>query len=85
MKNRKPTSHCFGTDINRNFDFHWGEETGPSSNPCSETFRGENAFSEPETRAWKKLMQSLNGTCKFYLSLNSFGKYLLYPWSYDEY
>lgn len=43
------------------------------------------AFSEPETVALKSLIKSLNGTCKFYLSLNSFGQHLLYPWSYEEY
>jgi len=41
---------CFGVDLNRNFDFHWGE-TGSSTNPCSEIYQGQSAFSEVESRA----------------------------------
>uniref|UniRef100_A0A915L8G2 Peptidase M14 carboxypeptidase A domain-containing protein n=1 Tax=Romanomermis culicivorax TaxID=13658 RepID=A0A915L8G2_ROMCU len=41
---------CQGVDLNRNFDFHFGE-IGASTNPCEEIFSGSNAFSEPETRA----------------------------------
>lgn len=83
-KTRKPSGSCFGTDGNRNFDFHWGE-IGASSSPCSETFRGETAFSEPETIALQNALRSLGGNCKFYLTLHSYGQYLLYPWGWTEY
>ena len=44
-KNREPNygvigRACVGTDINRNFDWHWGELQGDSHNPCSETYAG---------------------------------------------
>ncbi|XP_017122344.1 carboxypeptidase B [Drosophila elegans] len=81
-KTRKPiTSACYGTDANRNFDFHWGE-VGASSNSCSDTFKGETAFSEPETQLLRDLLLGLSGRGKFYLTLHSYGNYLLYPWGY---
>ncbi|XP_050335205.1 carboxypeptidase B isoform X3 [Bactrocera neohumeralis] len=83
-KTRKPvTIFCDGTDGNRNFDFHWGE-IATVSHPCASTFRGSSAFSEPETQALRDLMHSLTGRAKFYLSLHSFGNYLLYPWGYTS-
>ncbi|XP_067613427.1 carboxypeptidase B1-like [Eurosta solidaginis] len=83
-KTRKPvTSICSGTDGNRNFDFHWGE-IGASSFSCSDTFKGQSAFSEPETQTLRDLMFSLSGRAKFYLTLHSYGNYLLYPWGYTS-
>jgi len=39
-----------GTDLNRNYDFHWGEGTKPNHLECDgDTFRGKAPFSEPET------------------------------------
>ena len=53
-KNRNIASECDifngGVDINRNYSFKFGmDESGSSSNPCQEDYRGERAFSEPET------------------------------------
>ncbi|KAM7357130.1 carboxypeptidase B1 [Cochliomyia hominivorax] len=83
-KTRKPSSaNCYGTDGNRNFDFHWGE-VGASSLSCSDTFKGTSAFSEPETQVLRDLMHSLTGRAKMYLTLHSYGNYLLYPWGYTS-
>lgn len=83
-KTRKPNSlSCFGTDGNRNFEFHWGE-VGASTNPCAETYRGTKSFSEPETFALKTLLEKIKKECKFYLTLHSYGQYLLYPWGYTS-
>jgi carboxypeptidase T len=38
----------YGTDLNRNSSFHWGEASG---DPCAETYQGPSAASEPETQA----------------------------------
>jgi len=46
-----PTSNDRGADLNRNFDFEWGAHGGSSGDPCSSTFRGPSAASEPETQA----------------------------------
>ncbi|XP_055381984.1 carboxypeptidase B [Condylostylus longicornis] len=83
-KTRKPSSAiCYGTDGNRNFDFHWGEQ-GASSLPCQETFKGEKAFSEPETQIVRDILLSLTGRGKMYLTLHSYGNLLLYPWGYTS-
>nr|AAT36738.1 carboxypeptidase B [Ochlerotatus epactius] len=82
-KTRKPAGSCKGTDGNRNFDFHWGE-VGASNSGCSDTYRGETAFSEPETQAIRDALKELKGSCKFYLTLHSYGKYMLYPWGWTS-
>ncbi|CAO1317509.1 unnamed protein product [Diamesa tonsa] len=74
---------CIGTDGNRNFDFHWGE-IGASSKCSADTYRGTKAFSEMETQALRDVVESLKENCKFYLTLHSFGQYLLYPWGYTS-
>ena len=55
-KNRRNTNCGNGTtrgvDLNRNFGYEWGaNNTGSSPDPCSDVYRGESAFSEPETQA----------------------------------
>ena len=66
-KNTNPTSGTcgngndddFGVDINRNFPFRWGLNSGSSTNKCSQTFRGESAMSEPETVAVVEYAKSI--------------------------
>lgn len=41
---------CLGTDLNRNWDYHWGE-VGASKYSCAEIYRGVKASSESETQA----------------------------------
>lgn len=41
---------CGGVDLNRNFDWFWGE-IGSSSDRCSEIYQGKGPFSEAEARA----------------------------------
>ena len=40
-----------GVDINRNFDFLWGDTCGASSDSCSDEYYGSGPNSEPETQA----------------------------------
>merc|ERR1712107_971412 len=49
-KNRAPNSgsSCYGTDLNRNWGFHWAE-TGVSFDPCSEVYCGSAAFDQVES------------------------------------
>lgn len=83
-KTRQPSSDsCIGTDPNRNFDFHWNE-TGASGDPCSQTYAGPKAFSEPEAIVVRDLIHSLADRGKMYLTVHSYGNYLLYPWGYIE-
>jgi hypothetical protein len=46
-----------GVDINRNYDFLWSSGLGSSLLPQDNTYRGEAAFSEPETRNVRWLIE----------------------------
>lgn len=82
-KTRQPYGTCYGADPNRNFGFHWNEE-GASSNPCADTYAGPTAFSEPETIVVRDLMHSLADRGVMYLTIHSYGNYLLYPWGWTR-
>ncbi|CAB3381395.1 Hypothetical predicted protein [Cloeon dipterum] len=70
---------CTGTDPNRNFDQFWNEDQ--NSNTCSETYPGANAFSEPEAKAIADFLLA-NPSITAYVSIHSYGKYILYPWGH---
>lgn len=83
-KTRKPSGNtCVGTDANRNFGYKWGG-AGASKDPCSDTYRGTTAFSEPETKAVRDALKHFQHQVKFYLTLHSYGSYMLYPWGYSK-
>ncbi|XP_034950230.1 carboxypeptidase B-like [Chelonus insularis] len=79
----KNDMNCIGTDANRNFDYKW-MTVGASSYPCSETYAGPKPFSEVETQALRDLVESLQGNVKVYLTLHSYGQYLLHPWGWTS-
>jgi len=81
-KTRYPHAHiCYGTDANRNFGFQW-MTTGASSNPCSDTFAGPQAWSEPETEQLADYLRSLTKAVNIYLSFHSYGQYMLFPYGH---
>ena len=59
-KNRQPTpgTTSIGTDLNRNYGYHWGGGGRTSSNPAAITYRGTKAFSTPEARAMRDFLAS---------------------------
>jgi murein tripeptide amidase MpaA len=67
-----------GVDPNRNFDEHWGyDNEGSAPEQDSETYRGPDAASEPETVAMQGLIDRIQP--KFQSNLHSYGQWLLYP------
>ncbi|XP_049313513.1 carboxypeptidase B-like [Bactrocera dorsalis] len=86
-KTRQPVTingkTCYGTDPNRNFDFHWLGK-GASSDYCSITYAGPTAFSEPETVVVRDLIHTYSERGIMYLTLHSYGSYVLYPWGYTS-
>lgn len=72
-----------GVDLNRNFGFHYGEDSGLNSE-CSEEFRGPMSFSEPETQAIKNLIKMENSTITTALNLHDFGNMWIYPFNYQR-
>ncbi|ROT62030.1 molting fluid carboxypeptidase A precursor [Penaeus vannamei] len=83
-KNRRPNSGsgCTGVDLNRNFDMAFGNPSGSSDDPCSPIYHGAEAFSEPETSALRDLAGAFSKDVNIYISLHSYGKLIMYPWSY---
>lgn len=74
---------CRGVDMNRNWDFHWGEK-GASDDPCKETFAGSRAFSEPETKAVADFIMDHKDQIVVYLTLHSYSQMWLVPWSFTQ-
>ncbi|MGQ0716732.1 MAG: M14 family zinc carboxypeptidase [Pseudonocardiales bacterium] len=88
-KNRAPLTGttCVGVDLNRNFDLLWGIETRSpeggittSRSPCSDVYFGPGAFSEPETRNVKTLLDDHRIDCM--VDVHSFSELVLYPWGH---
>ncbi|CAG9330606.1 unnamed protein product [Blepharisma stoltei] len=52
-----------GVNLDRNWEFNWGNSTGDSSNnPCDPKYRGSSAFSESETSSVKNFIIDKNIT-----------------------
>lgn len=49
----------YGVDINRNFNFAWGDRNGASNHPCEQDYHGPSPESEPETQALVNYAKSL--------------------------
>ena len=52
--------------------------------PCDEAYGGCVAFSEPETRAVRDFLNSIKDRLVAYISLHSYGQYILFPWAYTK-
>jgi carboxypeptidase T len=72
----------FGVDLNRNYAWGWGGP-GASGDSSDDTYRGPSAFSEPETRAVKTLIES-HTNIHVLLSYHTFSELVLYPWGGRE-
>jgi murein tripeptide amidase MpaA len=82
-KNRRdnPGTTCDGVDLNRNSDVVWGVAQGQTScSPCAETFCGPSAFSEPETRNVKHVLDTERVVS--FVDVHSFSELILYPWGH---
>lgn len=78
---RKNRRGGYGVDLNRNWAIAWGG-SGSSSNKRSDIYRGEYAFSEPETAALRDLARREKPA--FAIDFHSYGQLLLYPWNYTS-
>ena len=83
-KNRRNNGgSTYGVDPNRNYGYMWGHDnSGSSPNPGDQTYRGPEAFSEPEN-------QNIRDFCnihefKIALNYHSYSNLLLYTWGWTE-
>jgi len=81
-KNRNPgvcpgrQAASMGVDLNRNFPMY-GSPPGNTADKCGETYNGGTPFSEPESKAAKKLVESNKFT--FAMSIHAHGMMLILP------
>jgi carboxypeptidase T len=82
-KNRRDNGDgTFGVDLNRNYSVAFGEDGG-SDDPASQTYRGPEAFSEPETRAVRDLVSGATAPLfEAAITYHSFGQLVLYPYGH---
>lgn len=81
-KNRRQNGNgTYGVDLNRNYGYGWGGG-GASTSPNSDTYRGPSAFSEPETQAIKKYVETHENITSL-LSFHTYSQLILYPWGHQ--
>ena len=87
-KNRQPNagSAYVGTDINRNYGYHWACCGGSSGARSSLTYHGSSAFSTPEARAIRDFMASrrIGGRQQIRnaITFHTAGEQILWPYGY---
>lgn len=83
-KNRRNNGDgSVGIDLNRNYGYAWGyDDDGSSPYPYDETYRGTEAFSEPETQIMKEFCEAHN--FKIALNYHSYSNLLLYAWGFQN-
>lgn len=79
---RNQGSSCRGVDLNRNYNDHWNEG-GSSSNPCSDTYHGPYAESEPETMVVTRFFRE-NGPIIGAIDWHSYSQLILRPYGWTD-
>lgn len=80
-KTRVPYGNCFGADPNRNWGYRWNTG-GSSNNPCSDTYAGPYAFSEPSVESTSRYLSSIQSQVIAYISFHSFSQMLMFPFGH---
>ncbi|TKR59978.1 hypothetical protein L596_029580 [Steinernema carpocapsae] len=72
---------CRGVDLNRNFDWHFGEE-GSSNDSCQDIYHGRAPFSEPETGALRDFILNVKDDLKSFLTFHSYSQTVMFPFGH---
>ena len=81
-RNDNDGSFCKGVDLNRNYSYKWGG-AGSTNLKCDLTYRGTEAFSEPETTALRDFVLA-HANVHTLVSLHTYSELILYPWGYTR-
>jgi len=87
-KNRQPNAGttAVGTDVNRNYSYHWACCGGSSASKSSETYHGPSAVSTPEARAVSNFIASrrIGGRqqIRTAITFHTAGAQILWPYGY---
>ncbi|KAB7496909.1 Carboxypeptidase A4 [Armadillidium nasatum] len=84
-RNKYNDSSCYGIDLNRNFDDHFGV-AGSSDDPCDDKYQGPSPASEPEIQANQEAILELIDTAdlKIFFSIHSYRQLWMYPFGYTD-
>ncbi|KAH9361927.1 hypothetical protein HPB48_003664 [Haemaphysalis longicornis] len=74
---------CRGVDPNRNFGSGFGGY-GTSGHPCSDIYRGSQAFSESESRAIRDAILELGSRIKGYVTVHAYSQLILVPYGHGR-
>merc|ERR1719384_2346933 len=72
-------SSCRGVDLNRNWDAFWAQG-GSSGSPCSDTYHGPSAASEPETKVIAQVMREAPQTV--YIDVHAYSQLIISSYGY---
>ncbi|UCE90032.1 MAG: zinc carboxypeptidase [Pseudomonadota bacterium] len=72
-----------GVDLNRNWGYAWGLESGSSPNTSDDNYRGPYAFSERETQDIRDLVNNVNNL-KAFVSYHTYSELFLRPWAFTD-
>lgn len=61
---------------------HFLAEGGASGDKCFDTYRGPEAFSEPETAAIRDFILRQAGRVKYFNNMHSYSQLVLLSWGY---
>ena len=82
-----PGQTCFGTDINRNWEYGWdANPLGASKNACAQAYRGEKPSDTIENQGLDAYVRKLRDSVgiKLYIDWHSYGQYILSPFGSKE-
>jgi len=82
-RNPNPGQPCKGVDINRNYDFLFTSGIMTSTSSCSDVFKGTSAFSEPETRNVRHMLDTYTNICCM-ADVHSYSELILHNWGDDD-
>ncbi|KAH7324946.1 hypothetical protein B0I35DRAFT_172527 [Stachybotrys elegans] len=86
-KNRQSRqgASCRGTDLNRNWPHQWNIDGGASTNPCSDSYRGEAPGDSPEMAVLSNWTATIGQTTgiKLFVDWHAYSQLILLPYSYS--